>query len=157
MATVNVTRPLPVPGAGAEGQPGGVVTGAPGQGAAAGVADAEGLCAGLPPPWVAAKDRLVGLTPMAGGTGAAVTVKETGMVTGLASAGERDGAAMGAHGQGAGRHTHGHVPLPVPEVGTEPQPRRAFTGAPGQGAAAGVADAEGLRGGVAAALGGRKR
>ena len=41
---------------------------------------------------------------MAGGTGAAVTVKETGMVTGVAgAAAERDGATMGADGQGAGR------------------------------------------------------
>jgi hypothetical protein len=37
----------------------------------------EGL---LPPCW-AANDRLAGLSPMAGGTGAAVTVKETGIVT----------------------------------------------------------------------------
>ena len=39
--------------------------------------------AGFAPPWVAAKDRLVGLAPMAGGTGAALTVKETGTVTGV--------------------------------------------------------------------------
>ena len=37
--------------------------------------------AGLTPPWVAVKDRLVGLIPIAGGTGAAVTVKATGTVT----------------------------------------------------------------------------
>ena len=37
--------------------------------------------AGFAPLWVAAKDRLVGLAPMAGGTGAAATVKETGTVT----------------------------------------------------------------------------
>ena len=54
--------------------------------------------AGFPPPWVAANDSVVGLAPMAGGTGAAATVKATGMVTGLAAAAERDGAAMGAHG-----------------------------------------------------------
>jgi hypothetical protein len=35
---------------------------------------------GLPPPCWAVKDRLVGLAPMAGGTGAAVTVKVTGTV-----------------------------------------------------------------------------
>src|SRR5680860_722170 len=42
------------------------------------------VCAGglLLPCW-AVKDRLVGLAPIAGGTGAALTVKETGMVTGL--------------------------------------------------------------------------
>ena len=39
--------------------------------------------AGLAPPAVAAKERLVGLVPMAGGTGAAATVKETGTVTGV--------------------------------------------------------------------------
>jgi len=37
--------------------------------------------AGLVPPCVAAKERLVGLTPMAGGTGAVVTVNVTGTVT----------------------------------------------------------------------------
>ena len=37
----------------------------------------------LPPCW-AVKDRLVGLAPMAGGTGAAVTVKVMGTVTGVA-------------------------------------------------------------------------
>ena len=37
--------------------------------------------AGLLPPCVAVKAKLVGLAPMAGGTGAAVTVKETGTVT----------------------------------------------------------------------------
>jgi hypothetical protein len=40
--------------------------------------------AGLVPPWVAVKERLVGLMPMAGGTGAAVTVKDTGTTTALA-------------------------------------------------------------------------
>ena len=40
--------------------------------------------AGLLPPWVAVNARLVGLALMAGGTGAAVTVKETGIVTGVA-------------------------------------------------------------------------
>ena len=38
--------------------------------------------AGLPPPCWAVKDRLIGLTPMAGGTGAAVMVNATGVVTG---------------------------------------------------------------------------
>ena len=36
---------------------------------------------GLPPPCWAVKDRLGGLAPIAGGTGAAVTVKVTGTVT----------------------------------------------------------------------------
>ena len=40
--------------------------------------------AGLLPPCVAVNARLVGLALMAGGTGAAVTVKETGIVTGVA-------------------------------------------------------------------------
>jgi hypothetical protein len=39
------------------------------------------LGAGLLPPWVAVKERLVGLAPMAGGTGAVVTVNVTGTVT----------------------------------------------------------------------------
>ena len=40
---------------------------------------------------------------MAGGTGAAVTVKETGMVTGVTPvpAAERDCATMGADGRGS--------------------------------------------------------
>ena len=40
---------------------------------------------GLLPPCCAVKDRVAGSMPMAGGTGAAVTVKETGIVTGVAS------------------------------------------------------------------------
>ena len=39
--------------------------------------------AGLAPPWVATKERLVGLAPIAGGTEAAATVKVTGTVTGV--------------------------------------------------------------------------
>ena len=35
-------------------------------------------------PCVAAKEKLVGLAPMDGGTGAAVTVNDTGTVTGVA-------------------------------------------------------------------------
>jgi hypothetical protein len=38
------------------------------------------LVAGLAPPCVAAKERLVGLAPMAGGMGAVETVKVTGTV-----------------------------------------------------------------------------
>ena len=44
---------------------------------------ARGCAAGLLDPCWAVKDRLVGLTLMAGGTGAAVTVKATGIVTGV--------------------------------------------------------------------------
>ena len=40
--------------------------------------------AGLLPPWIAVNARLMGLAPRASGTGAAVTVKETGIVTGVA-------------------------------------------------------------------------
>ena len=40
--------------------------------------------AGLAPPWVAVKERLVGLAPMAGGTEAVATVNVTGTVTGEA-------------------------------------------------------------------------
>ena len=38
---------------------------------------------GLAPPCWAVKDRLVGLAPIAGGTGEALTVKVTGTVTGV--------------------------------------------------------------------------
>jgi hypothetical protein len=37
--------------------------------------------AGSAPPFIAVKERLVGLTPMAGGTGAVATVNVTGTVT----------------------------------------------------------------------------
>jgi hypothetical protein len=40
--------------------------------------------AGIAPPCVAAKERLVGLAPIAGGTGAVVTVNVTGTVRGEA-------------------------------------------------------------------------
>ena len=40
--------------------------------------------AGLLLPWIAVNSRLVGLALMADGTGAAVTVKETGIMTGVA-------------------------------------------------------------------------
>src|SRR5215831_15222028 len=40
--------------------------------------------AGVLPPCCAVKDRLVGVAPIAGGTGAAVTVKLTGTMTGVA-------------------------------------------------------------------------
>ncbi len=43
---------------------------------------------GLPPPCWAVKDRLVGLAPIAGGTGAAVTVNVTGTVTVVAPVAE---------------------------------------------------------------------
>ena len=39
--------------------------------------------AGLPPPWVAENEKLVGLAPMAGGTGAAITVSVTGTDCGV--------------------------------------------------------------------------
>ena len=42
--------------------------------------------AGLLPPWVAVKETLAGLEPIAGGTGAAATVKATGMLTVVAPA-----------------------------------------------------------------------
>ncbi len=59
----------------------------------------------------------MGLTPIAGGTGAAVMVKETGTVTGVTPvpAAERDGAALGADGERAGvAALNVMVPLPVP-------------------------------------------
>jgi len=46
------------------------------------------LAMGLPPPCWAVKDRLIGLAPIAGGTGAAVTVNVTGTVTVVAPVAE---------------------------------------------------------------------
>jgi hypothetical protein len=79
--TVAVTPPLPVPDAGESVSQ-----------AALSVTDHASVpppvlliltvCeAGLPPPCCAEKERFVGLTPMAGGAGAVVTVKLTGTVT----------------------------------------------------------------------------
>ena len=81
MATFNVTAPLPVPDAGETVNQ-----------VALSLADQLKVpppvllmltvwAAGLAPPWVAAKERLVGLVPRAGGTGAVVTVNVTGTVT----------------------------------------------------------------------------
>ena len=83
VATLAVTVPLPVPEAGLSDNH---------------VALSLVLQLKVPPPvllmvkvWVAGlapagavKDRLVGLAPMAGGTGAAVTINDTGTVTGVA-------------------------------------------------------------------------
>jgi hypothetical protein len=46
------------------------------------------LAMGLPPPCWAVKDRLIGLAPIAGGTGAAVTVNVMGTVTVVAPVAE---------------------------------------------------------------------
>ena len=56
--------------------------------------------AGLLPPWIAVNARLMGLAPRVGGTGGAVTVKETGIAMGgdPGASAEGDGAGMGAHG-----------------------------------------------------------
>ena len=81
MTTLRVTAPLPVP-------EGGLTVNQ----AALSLADQVSVpppvllmlrvwAMGLPPPCWAVKDRLVGLAPMAGGTGAVVTVNVTGTVT----------------------------------------------------------------------------
>ena len=56
---------------------------APAECAAARVANGHGLGWRVLLPWTAVNARLVGVALMAGGTGAAVTVKETGIVTGV--------------------------------------------------------------------------
>ena len=68
--------------AGAEGQPTGVLACGPIQGAAAGVADAERLRGGVTAPLDRGEREARGTRAMAG-TGAAVTVKATGTVTGV--------------------------------------------------------------------------
>ena len=50
--------------------------------------------AGLLPPCVAVNEKLVGLAPIAGGTGAAVMMKETGTVTGEAPVAVRVSVAV---------------------------------------------------------------
>ena len=91
---------------------------------------------------------------MAGGTGAAVTVKATGIVTGVTPVPPlRVTEPVWVPGAKAPvvacKVT---VPLPVPVPALRVNQRGVLTGGPGQGAAAGVADAERLRGGVTAPL-----
>jgi hypothetical protein len=77
------------------------------------------VCAGglLPPCW-AVKDRLVGLAPIAGGTGAALTVKETGTVTEGAPVALRVTRPLYVAGVKVPVVTFNvTVPLPVPEAG----------------------------------------
>ena len=140
-------------GAGAEGQPRSVVTGGPGQGAAAGVADGEGLRGRI----AAALGRCEGQAGWAhanggwhgrGGDGEGDGNRDRGGSGGA----EGDGATMTADGKCAGHRTEGDRAIAGTGAGAEGQPRSIVTAGPGQGAAAGVADAEGLRGGIAAAL-----
>ena len=63
---------------------------------------------------------------------------------------------MTADGKCAGHRTEGDGAIAGTGAGAEGQPRSIVTGGPGQGAAAGVADAEGLRGGAHTTLGRRK-
>ena len=71
--------------------------------------------AGLAPPWVAENERLVGLAPMAG---VAVTIKETGTVTGVAPVAVRvtEPVCVPAVNVPVVTLTV-TVPLPVPEAG----------------------------------------
>ncbi len=71
-------------GAGGEGQPGCVLAGVQVKVPPPVLLILRVCAAGLLPPWIAVNAMVVGLAPMAGGTGAGVTVKETGMVTGVA-------------------------------------------------------------------------
>ena len=73
---------------------------------------------GLAPPCWAVKDRLVGLAPMAGGTGAVVTVKVTGTVTGVAPVALRVMVPVCVPAVSAPVVTLTvTTPLPVPEAG----------------------------------------
>ena len=109
---------------------------------------------GLLLPWVAVNSRLLGLALIASGTGAAVTVKATGIVTGVTPVPPlRTTEPVWVPGAKvpvvAWKVT---VPLPVPVPAAEGQPARILACGPMQGAAAGVVDAERLRGGVTALL-----
>ena len=83
----------------------------------------------MPPPCVAAKAKLVGLAPMAGGTGAAVTVNVTGTVTGVAPVALRVMVALYVPAVRVPVVTLAViVPLLVPEVGlTVSQPASSLT------------------------------
>lgn len=81
VATLSVTAALPVPDAG-ESDSQAVVSLACQVRVPPPVLLMLRVCvAGLLPPCVAVKEKFVGLAPMAGGTGAAVMMKETGTVT----------------------------------------------------------------------------
>ena len=141
-----------------ERQPGGIVTGGPGEGAAAGVADAEGLRCGVG----AALGGSKGERGRAGADGGRHGGRghgegdrdDDGGNPGAAT--ERHRPAIAAHGQGACRGRQSHAAIAGAARRRERQPRGVVAGGPGEGAAAGVADAEGLRCGVGAALGGSK-
>ncbi len=114
---------------------------------------------GLLLPWTAVNARLVGLAAMAGGTGAAVTVKETGTVTGVTPVPplRMTVAGMGARGQGAGSRLQSHGAIAGAGAGGEGQPAGVLACGPVQGAAAVLRMTERLRGGVAAPLDGGER
>ena len=102
MVTLTVTAPFPVPEAG-ERQPGRVVTGAPAQGSAAGVADGQGLGCRIGSRPVAVKERLVGTRSDGGRHGRGGDGEGDGDGDGGgAGRAERDGATIAAGGQGAG-------------------------------------------------------
>ena len=101
--------------------------------------------AGLLPPWIAVNARLVGLALMADGTGAAVTVKETGIVTGGApECAESNGLTIAAWGQGAGHHIGCDHTGAGAGGWTEGQPRCTIAGSPVQGALTGIVDSQDL-------------
>ena len=155
VTTLMATVPVPVPVPGVVLQPSGVMTDAPVQSTAASVADTERLCGRV----TAALDRgereARGTRSDGSGTGAAVTVKETGIVKGV---------GFDPRVQSVTRPVWvptveepvttlmATVPVPVPVPGVVLQPSGVMTDAPVQGTAASVADAERLCGGVTAAL-----
>ena len=72
----------------------------------------------MPPPCIAVKAKLVGLAPMAGGRGAAVTVNVTGTVTGVVPVALRVMVALYVPAVREPVATLAvSVPLPVPEDG----------------------------------------
>ena len=80
MVTVKVIAPLPVPEAGDKVNHGTLSLALQVKVPPPVLLMLTAWAAGLAPPCVAVKERLVGLAPIIGGTGAALTVKVTGIV-----------------------------------------------------------------------------
>ena len=96
----------------------------------------------------------MGLAPMAGGTGAALTVKETGILTGVTPVPPLSVTVplwvpTARAPVAAVTVTR---PLPVPEPGLRVNQRCTANGGPTERAAAGVADGQGLGRGIPSGL-----
>ena len=114
---------------------------------------------GLLLPWTAVNARLVGLAA----DGRWDRCRRDGEGDGdrdgrnPGASAEDDGAGMGARGQGAGSRLQSHGAIAGASAGAEGQPAGVLACGPVEGAAAGVADTERLRGGVTAPLNGGER